>query len=140
MIFLGTKSKMELQNKFASIYDKLNEQPHLQEIIRNYYYDGILKDEAKDGKFHVLDTLNYAYGNVRQHQEEIYGRVEEKDFLRFIKHSVFYEVIGNNKFGKVIYGFKRIIEQYYGSDWQEYYNYEYLDYSDSEEMNGYDSY
>ena len=131
---------MELQNKFASIYDKLNEQPHLQEIIRNYYYDGILKDEAKDAKFHVLDTLNYAYGNVRQHQEEIYGCADEEDFLRFIMHSVFYEVIGNNKFGKVIYGFKRIIEQYYGSDWEEYYNYEYLDYSDSEEMNGYESY
>ena len=122
---------MELQNKFASIYDKLNEQPHLQEIIRNYYYDGILKDEAKDAKFHVLDTLNYAFKNARTHQKQIYGWIEDENcFLRFIRHSYFYQVIGNNKFGKVIYGFRGIIEEYYGNDWNDYYNYEYE--SDSE--------
>tara|TARA_B100001094_G_C18139997_1_gene777278 strand:+ start:725 stop:1090 length:366 start_codon:yes stop_codon:yes gene_type:complete len=117
----------------ANIYNKLNKQPHLQEIIRNYYYDGILNDQAKDAKFHVLDTLNYAFKNARTHQKQIYGWIEDENyFLRFIRHSVFYEVIRNGKLGPQIYGFRGIIEQYYGNDWNDYYNYEYDEY-DSED-------
>ena len=52
---------MECANKYLDIYDKLNNQPHLQEIIRNYYYDDILNEQARHAKFHVLDTLNYAF-------------------------------------------------------------------------------
>ena len=122
--------KMEA-HKFADIYDRLQGQQHLQDIIKEHYYEAILRDlrdEAKEAKFHVLDTLNYAFKNVRIHQEEIYGRTLERTLLTFMKHSLFYQVIGHNKFGKIIYGFRGIIEQFYGNDWSDYYNEHYYSY------------
>ena len=122
---------MECANKYLDIYDKLNNQPHLQEIIRNYYYDDILNEQARHAKFHVLDTLNYAFNNAITHQKQIYGWIEDENcFLRFIRPPVFYEVIRYGKLGEQIYGFRGIIEQYYGNDWIDYYSYEYG--SDSE--------
>jgi len=115
---------MEAQ-KFADIYDKLEEQPHLQDIIKQHYYEDILRDEAKDAKFHLLDTLNYAFRNAREHQEEIHGYIDEDYLLKFMRRSVFYEVIGNGKLGPVIYGWHGIIDKYYGNYWQDYYEYEY---------------
>ena len=115
-------------HKFSKIYDKLEGQQHLQDIIKEHYYEAILRDlrdEAKEAKFHVLDTLNYAFKNARIHQEEIYGRTLERTLLTFMKHCLFYQVIGHNKFGPIIYGFKGILEQFYGNDWEEYYQYEY---------------
>ena len=117
---------MEAQ-KFANIYDNLNSQPHLQEIIKNFYYDELLKEEEKKNKFHVIDTLNYAFNNARRHQEQIYDTIDENYFLRFIRHSVFYEIIGKNKFGPIIYGFKGILQNYYGDDFNDYFKYEYGD-------------
>lgn len=122
--------KMEA-HKFSEIYDKLEGQQHLQDIIQQHYYEDILRDlrdEAKDAKFHLLDTLNYAFKNARQHQEHIYGCNDEDYLLKFMRHSMFYEVIRNDKFGPIIYGWHGIIEQYYGNDWEEYYKFEY-DYS-----------
>ena len=122
------KSMRTEAEKFVNIYDRLNGQPHLQDIIKQHYYEDILRDEAKEAKFHVLDTLNYAFKNARIHQEEIYGRTLERTFLTFMKHSLFYQVVGHNKFGPIIYGFKRIIEQFYGNDWSDYYNEHYYSY------------
>ena len=121
-----------IQNQFARIYDRLNEQPHLQAIIKQEVLEQLLKEEAKDAKFHLLDTLNYAFKNVRKHQVQIYGRILERSFLTFMKHSMFYQVIGHNKFGPINYGFKGIIEQFYGSDFNDYFQYEYGPTSDSE--------
>lgn len=135
MIFFALQFRKMEAHKFSDIYDKLNNQPHLQNYIKEHYYGAIekkLMEEAKDTKFHLLDTLNYGFKNVRQHQEEIYGKVLENSFLIFIKHSAFYQVIRNGKFGPQIYGFKGIIEQYYGNDWKDYHEYEYLCNSESD--------
>ena len=126
--------KMEA-HKFADIYDRLQGQPHLQDIIKQHYYEDILRDEAKDAKFHLLDTLNYAFKNARQHQQEIYGRDDEDYLLQFMRNSMFYEVIRNGKRGPIIYGWHGIIDKYYGNDWENYFEYEFgysTDDSDSE--------
>jgi hypothetical protein len=115
-------------HKFVDIYDRLNDQPHLQDIIKQHCYEAILKEEAKEAKFHVLDTLNYAFKNARIHQEEIYGRTLEKTMLTFMKHSMFYQVVRNGKHGPQIYGWHGIIEYFYGDDWNDYYNQHYYSY------------
>ena len=119
--------KMEA-HKFSLIYDRLEGQPYLQDIIKEHYYEPILRDlrdEANDAKFHLLDTLNYAFKNARQHQQEIYGRDDEDYLLQFMRNSMFYEVIRNGKYGVQIYGWHGIIEQYYGNDFNDYFEYEY---------------
>ena len=119
---------MELQDKFASIYDRLNEQPHLQEIIRNYYYGEILRDEAKENNVHVIDQLNYAYSNAKQHQKELYGSPDDDYMVQFMKENAnFSEIIRTTKKGKNIkYGLKGVFNEFYGNAWQDYYYWEYL--------------
>ena len=46
-----------------------------------------------------------------------------------MKNSVFYEIVGNNKFGPIRYGFKGVIEDFYGSEFVSFYD----KYSDSED-------
>ena len=89
-------------HKFADIYDKFEGQPHLQDIIKKHYYEDILRDlreEAKDAKFHLLDTLNYAFKNARQHQEHIYGCNDEDYLLKFMamNHLEFVYLMVNTK-------------------------------------------
>ena len=116
-------------SQFADIYDRLNNQPHLQEIIKQKYYESVLTVQRAHDLFQVNDTLSYAFNNVRKHQEEVYGCEDEADILRFMKDSVFYEIVGNNKFGPIRYGFKGVIEDFYGSEFVSFYD----KYSDSED-------
>ena len=116
-------------SKFSDIYDRLNNQPHLQEIIKQNYYESVLTVQRKHDLWQVNDTLSYAFNNVRTHQEEVYGCADQNEFLRFMKHSVFYEIVGNNKFGPIRYGFKGVIEHFYGEDFVSFYD----KYSDSED-------
>lgn len=119
-------------NQFADIYDRLNNQPHLQEIIRQYYYNDLLNLQRKHDLWQVNDTLSYAFNNARKHQEEVYGfgcADQNDNLLRFMKNSVFYEIVGNNKFGPIRYGFKGVIEHFYGEDFVSFYD----KYSDSED-------
>jgi hypothetical protein len=71
--------------KFADIYDMLNEQPHLQEIIRQSYYDDVLREESKENKSRVIDQLNYVFKNVRIHQIELFGDSDEEYILGTMK-------------------------------------------------------
>ena len=116
-------------SKFSDIYDRLNNQPHLQEIIKQNYYESVLTVQRAHDLWQVNDTLSYAFNNVRTHQEEVYGCADQNEFLRFMKHSVFYEIVGNNKFGPIRYGFKGVIEHFYGEDFVSFYD----KYSDSED-------
>jgi len=114
-------------DKFAAIYDRLNSQPHLQDIIKQSYYDAVLTVQRAHDLWHVNQTLSYVFNNVRTHQEEIYGFHDETDILRFMKQ--YYEIFGNNKFGPILYGFKGVIEHFYGEDFVSFYD----KYSDSED-------
>ena len=69
-------------SQFADIYDRLNNQPHLQEIIKQKYYESVLTVQRAHDLFQVNDTLSYAFNNVRTHQEEVYGSKNEDDLIR----------------------------------------------------------
>ena len=43
-------------HKFSKIYDRLNNQPHLQDIIKEHYYEPILRD-LRDNHKHNNDLL-----------------------------------------------------------------------------------
>jgi len=122
------------QSKFAVIYDRLNSQPHIQEIIRKKYYDtllGVLGEKQQENHREVVDILNYSFANVRQHQLAQTNEIYENEIIEFLRVAGnYYEVIAPNK----LYGYRRAIEQFYGDDWEDYYNYEYADYNG---VNGY---
>jgi len=120
--------KMQLQHKFANIYDRLNEQPQLQEIIKSHYYAEILRDQAKENNVHVIDQLNYAYSNAKKHQKELYGGPDDDNMLDFMKENGnFSEIIRTTNEGKNIkYGLKGVFNDFYGNSWVEFYYWEYL--------------
>tara|TARA_B100000902_G_scaffold144944_1_gene142240 strand:+ start:106 stop:492 length:387 start_codon:yes stop_codon:yes gene_type:complete len=117
------------QSKFAVIYDRLNSQPDLQEIIKEKYYDTVLREnreKQQENHREVVDILNYSFSNVRQHQLALSNQVNENEIIVFLKEGGhYYEVIGPNK----LYGYRRAIEQFYGDDWEDYFEYEYGDYN-----------
>tara|TARA_B100001094_G_C17800726_1_gene609002 strand:- start:223 stop:594 length:372 start_codon:yes stop_codon:yes gene_type:complete len=116
---------------FAAIYDRLNSQPHIQEIIRNNYYDTLLGEKRQEDHREVIDILNYAFANVREHMTAHWNEVNENEMGEFLREAGhYYEVIGPNK----LYGYRRAIEQFYGDDFMDYFSYEYADYNG---VNGY---
>ena len=119
---------MQLQHKFANIYDRLNAQPQLQEIIKSHYYAEILRDQAKENNVHVIDQLNYAYSNAKKHQKELYGGPDDDNMLDFMKENGnFSEIIRTTNEGKNIkYGLKGVFNDFYGNSWVEFYYWEYL--------------
>tara|TARA_B100000963_G_C22076339_1_gene430328 strand:+ start:171 stop:416 length:246 start_codon:yes stop_codon:yes gene_type:complete len=49
-------------HKFAAIYDRLNNQPHLQELISTIIiqeYDNIIREETQLNYTHVFQELRY---------------------------------------------------------------------------------
>ena len=44
-------------SKFSDIYDRLNKQPHLQEIIKQSYYDCVLADEATISRKEIISEF-----------------------------------------------------------------------------------
>ena len=116
---------------FAAIYDRLNSQPHIQAIIRNKYYETVLGEKRQEDHREVIDILNYAFANVREHQLAQMNDTDENEIIEWLRESGhYYEVIGPNK----LYGYRRAIEQFYGDDWADYYEYEFGDYN---AVNGY---
>tara|TARA_B100001094_G_C18182862_1_gene801954 strand:- start:491 stop:808 length:318 start_codon:yes stop_codon:yes gene_type:complete len=66
------------QHQFCKIYDKLNNQPHIQQIIKIHYYLSINKQQQKQNHIEVLQKLNamkYIYNSI-------YGFDSNYTFLR----------------------------------------------------------
>jgi hypothetical protein len=119
----------------CAIYDKLNCQPNLQDIIKQFYYDNICKENQRKNHAEVIDILNYCFKNVREHQQLYHQVVDEDYILEFmLEEGNYYELTEKNKF----YGFKNTIEFFYGDDWLEYREYAYDDYYRLCYVNGYD--
>ena len=116
---------------FAAIYDRLNSQPHIQEIIRNKYYETVLGEKRQEDHREVIDILNYSFANVRQHMTAHWNEVDENEIIEFLREwGNYYQVIAPNK----LYGYMGAIEQFYGDDFLDYFSYEYGDYN---QVNGY---
>ena len=108
-----------------NVYDMLNLQPNIQDIIKQFYYDSICKENQRKNHGEVVDILNYCFKNVREHQQLFHQVVDEDYILEFmLEEGNYYELTEKNK----IYGFKNTIEFFYGDDWLEYREYAYDDY------------
>ena len=106
-------------HKMSKIYDLLNDQPHLQELIRDSYYKQMAKANhkqmAKANHKLAIGELDRAFTNCRLHMVEVIGEYDEDGIIDFMVTSAY-----NSDFRYVFRGF-------YGKDWYDYYSYEYLD-------------
>ena len=103
----------------------LNLQPNIQDIIKQFYYDSICKENQRKNHGEVVDILNYCFKNVREHQKLFSVVTDENSILEFmLEEGNYYELTKKNK----IYGFKNTIEIFYGSAWLDYYEYAYGEY------------
>ena len=84
-------------SEFCDIYDRLNEQPHLQEIIRQKYYWTILGEEQKENHREVVDILNYTFCNVRRHHLGHWAEVNEKEIWEWLKEAANYFEVNVDK-------------------------------------------
>lgn len=110
-------------HKMSKIYDLLNDQPHLQELIRDSYYklirDSYYKQMAKANHNLAIGELDRAFTNCRQHMVEVIGEYDEDGIIDFMVTSA---AVAYNRCD-----FKYVFRGFYGKDWYDYYSYEYLD-------------
>ncbi len=57
--------KQQNAHQFSSIYDKLNDQPHLQDIIKQEVLEQLVKDEALKASKNTIDELKYHIQDIR---------------------------------------------------------------------------
>ena len=111
----GAKMTENYPHKMNKIYDLLNDQPHLQELIRDFYY----KQMAKANYKLVIGQLDSAFKNCRQHMVEVIGECDEDEIIDFMVTNA------PGAYNKCNLNY--VFNGFYGDDWQEYYSYEYLD-------------
>ena len=65
-----------MEHSYASIYDRLESQPHLQEIIRDHYYDSFELEKKNKRNYNALvyefevDCTNYTDAFVKAFYDE----------------------------------------------------------------------
>ena len=69
---------MKFEN-FAEIYDKLNEQPDIQDIIKHFYYTSLIDEQTNKNRNDLLKQLNelsYMYNKLfgLNSRSSIFGR------------------------------------------------------------------
>ena len=69
---------MKFQN-FAEIYDKLNQQPNIQDIIKHFYYTSLIDEQTNKNRNDLLKQLNelsYMYNKLfgLNSRSSIFGR------------------------------------------------------------------
>ena len=105
--------------KMSKIYDLLNDQSELQELIRYYYYVSLIPEQrVKANHKLVIGELDRAFTNCRLHMVEVIGEYDEDGIIDFM---VTMAPVAYNKCD-----FKYVFK-FYGDDWHDYYSYEYLD-------------
>ena len=87
-------STMQATQKFSAIYDRLNGQPHLQELIQDFYYEGLKLTQQANEAF-KLNNLNLKAIFLGQHllANNFYHSYEEdgnigKDILEEYRSNV----------------------------------------------------
>ena len=58
--------KQQNAHQFSSIYDKLNDQPHLQDIIKQEVLEQLVKDEASEASKITIDELKYYINDIKK--------------------------------------------------------------------------
>ena len=118
----GSVMTMNDPHKISKIYDRLNDQPNLQKLIRDSYYDTLISEQRKNNIANhklAIGELNRAFENCRQHMKEDIGECDENRIIDFM--------IINAPAAYCKCDFKYIINLYYGKYWHDYYSSEYLD-------------
>jgi hypothetical protein len=57
--------KKQNAHTMSSIYDKLNDQPHLQDIIKQQVLEQLVKDEASKASKITIDELKYYINDIK---------------------------------------------------------------------------
>lgn len=57
--------KQQIAHQYSKIYDKLNDQPHLQDIIKQEVIEQLRKDEASKASKITIDELKYYIQDIR---------------------------------------------------------------------------
>ena len=132
------KMQMNDPHTMTQVYDMLNLQPDLQELIKYFYYESIIQENRRKNYKSVIDNLDSAFTNCRQHMQLKLGVCDEDYIINFMIEEYY---SAGEKRGFYCQGYdeislRRVFNNFYGAEWLDYYYQEYLvlDYSDESDQ------